>query len=307
MQLAEFAAGIIHRFLYPPNIPVLLARGTSPGPTLLVTAGVHGDEYEGMRAIYDWFASLDPTQLSGNIIAIPVLHVAAFHAGARLSPLDGANLARVFPGNPDGSPTEVLAWHFEREILPLADAYIDLHSAGTSFVMPQLAGYDASDPASFALADAFGASVLWGHPVIAPGRTVSAAKSRRIPWIYTEMRGAGRVHPDDLAFLLRGLRNALRYLNILPGELERVPVEHHLFGDGNVDASITTTNRGFLVTDLAPLQEVRQGQLLGALTDLTGNLIESFHAPVSGVIALIHARPLVDSGEPLFLITQRKS
>ncbi|MFN7934430.1 MAG: succinylglutamate desuccinylase/aspartoacylase family protein [Bryobacteraceae bacterium] len=307
MQLADFPSGAIHRFLHPPNIPVLLAVGRAPGRTLVVTAGVHGDEYEGMRAIYDFFEGLNADELRGNIVAVPVLHVAAYGAGTRCSPLDGANLARVFPGKPDGSPTEVLAWHFEREILPLADAYIDLHSAGTSFVMPALAGYDAADAASLALAEAFGGPVLWGHPVIAPGRTVSAAKARGIPWIYTEMRGAGRVHPDDLAFLRRGLRNALRYLGILPGEAERVPVEHHLFGDGNVDASISTSNRGFLITDLTPLEEVSEGQVLGRLVDLTGNLIEQFHAPVSGVIALVHAKPLVDSGEPLFLITQHKS
>ena len=63
---------------------------------------------------------------------------------------------------------------------------------------------------------------------------------------------------------------------------------------------------GFLITDLSPLDSVEQGQLLGRLVDLTGNLVEAFHAPVSGVIALVHAKPLVDSGEPLFLITQRK-
>jgi len=306
MQLADFPVGAIHRFIYPPNIPVLLARGRLPGRTLVVTAGVHGDEYEGMRAIYDLFETLNADELCGNVVAVPVLHVAAYGAGTRCSPLDGANLARVFPGKPGGSPTEILAWHFEREILPIADAYIDLHSAGSSFAMPALVGYDGSDKASFTLAEAFGARVLWGHPVIAEGRTVSAAKARRIPWIYTEMRGAGRVHPDDLAFLLRGLRNALRYLGIVPGELERVPVDHHLYGDGNVDASITTSNRGFLITDLSPLDHVEQGQLLGRLVDLTGNLVEAFHAPVSGVIALVHAKPLVDSGEPLFLITQRK-
>ncbi len=306
-MLAELPQGAIHRFLYPPNIPVLVARGRKPGRTLLITAGVHGDEYEGMRAIYDLFESLHADELSGNVLAVPILHVAAYKAGTRCSPLDGANLARVFPGNPDGSPTEVLAWYFERELLPLADAYIDLHSAGTSFAMPTLVGYDAADPASQALAEAFGSEVLWGHPVIAPGRTVSAAKALGIPWIYTEMRGAGRVHPDDLAFLKRGLNNVLRYLGILPGEPQAVPVEHHLFGDGNVDASITTTNRGFLITDIEVLQPVEQGQSLGRLVDLTGNRIEEFHAPVSGVIALVHAKPLVDSGEPLFLITQRKS
>jgi predicted deacylase len=307
MQLAELAQGAIHRFLYPPNIPVLVARGRKPGRTLLITAGVHGDEYEGMRAIYDLFESLRADELSGNVLAVPILHVAAYKAGTRCSPLDGANLARVFPGKPDGSPTEVLAWHFERELLPLADAYIDLHSAGTSFAMPTLVGYDAADPASLALAEAFGSAVVWGHPAIAPGRTVSAAKARGIPWIYTEMRGAGRVHPDDLAFLKRGLNNVLRYLGILPGAPQAVPVEHHLFGDGNVDASITTANCGFLITDLAVLQAVEKGQPLGRLVDLTGHSIEEFHAPVSGVIALVHAKPLVEAGEPLFLITQRKS
>jgi N-alpha-acetyl-L-2,4-diaminobutyrate deacetylase len=286
------------------ELPVILIRGASEGKTLVVTAGVHGDEYEGIRAILDLTARLDPRTLRGDLLAVPVANPPAFWNGTRTSPLDAGNLARVFPGTAAGTPTESIAYHLDQHILRHADVYLDLHSAGIACDMPALIGYDASDHRAEQAALAFGADVIWAHPTIPDGRTVSAAKARGIPWLYTEMRGAGRIHPADLQFIERGLRNLLCHLAMIDGTPEPSPCRWRLCGDGNIDHSITATQRGFLIPEVDLLDHVTQGQPIGHLVDLHGTVIERFLAPSEGVVVLIHARPLVTPDEPLFLLAQ---
>jgi uncharacterized protein len=285
------------------SLPVVLLRGSRAGRTLVVTAGIHGDEYEGVRAIYDVIGELDPASMSGDLLCVPVANPPAFWAVSRCSPLDGKNLARVFPGRTGGSITEAIAYALDSEILPHADFFLDLHSAGVRWLMPTLVGYGVSDARAEAAARIFGAPVIWAHDVIAPGRSVSAAAARGVPWLYTEARGAGRIHPDDLGIYRRGIHNLLRHLAILPGEPEARAPEHFLYGDGNVDAAIATERSGFLVPEVGLLEQVARGQRLGTLLDLWGAPQEHFTAPRDGVVVLIHICPVVNSLDPLFLIT----
>ncbi len=88
---------------------MFVVRGRASGPPAAVTAGVHGDEYEGVAAVGDLTNALDPVTLRGTLILVPVANPTAFAAGTRTNPEDGANLARSFPGDPDGTPTERLA------------------------------------------------------------------------------------------------------------------------------------------------------------------------------------------------------
>ena len=287
----------------PVALPVLWVRGARPGPTLVCTAGVHGDEYEGIQTLFDVFSSLQSESMSGDFLAVPVANPPAFWEGTRTSPLDGENLARAFPGSPEGSPTEVVAWHLDQFFFSRADFYLDLHSGGVRYLMPSLVGYDASDERSRRAAEAFGSAVLWGHPNTPLGRTVSAAKTRGIPFLYTEARGAGRIHPADLRLYRRGVFNLLRHLSILPGEPEETACQYHLFGDGNIDESVLASDRGFLIPRVELLQQVQRGGELGILTDLLGRTIERYTAPRDGVVVLIHACPLVTPRESVFLVT----
>ncbi|MBL8216982.1 MAG: succinylglutamate desuccinylase/aspartoacylase family protein [Bryobacterales bacterium] len=287
------------------HLPVIAVRGAHPGKTLLVSAGVHGDEYEGVQAIFDVIAALNPATMHGSLLAVPVANPPAFWNISRTSPLDDGNLARVFPGDPNGSPTQAIAYAFDQHLLGLADFYIDLHSAGVKWLMPTLIGYHEADQQAAPAAEAFGAPVIWKHPHIAPGRTVSAANDRRIPSLYAEARGSGRIHPDDLHVYRRGLHRLLTHLGITPGDLPRLPNPIRLTGDGNIDKGAAATQRGFLTPRVELLQSVNTGDLLGTLHDLWGREIERFLAPCPGVVVLIHACPLVHPGEPLFLLTER--
>ena len=153
------------------RLPYLYVTGQSDGPVLVVFAGVHGDEYEGVEAIPRVYASLDPSLLKGTLFAIPVCNVPAYETITRSSPVDHLNLARVFPGNAEGSITERIAQRLTDDVLAHADFFVDLHSGGMGYDIPTLVGYIHQDTPlgqkSFDGARAFGAPVLWGHPSLA--------------------------------------------------------------------------------------------------------------------------------------------
>lgn len=284
-------------------LPLLVVRGQREGKTLVASAGVHGDEYEGIRTILDLFEELDPQTMAGDFVGLSVANPPAFWNGTRTSPLDQGNLARVFPGARDGSPTETIAFHIDRYLLSIADFYLDLHSAGILCEMPAMVGYHEPDVHACEAALIFGMPVVWCHPTVAAGRTVSSAIERGVPALYLEARGAGRIDAGDLALYKRGTRNLLKHLGILNGEIEHGPEPLHLYGDGNVDASMSSSHPGFLIPAVELLQSVVKDQLLGRIVDLWGRELETFHSLRDGRVALIHAQPLVQVGEPLFLIT----
>lgn len=285
------------------SLPVLLVRGRREGKMLVVTAGVHGDEYEGVQAILETYASLEAEEMNGTFLAAPVANPPAFWNGTRSSPLDGKNLARVFPGKLGEGPSAAIAYGLAHAVIGCADFYIDLHSSGARLLMPTMVGYDANDPRSSAAALAFGAPVVWGHPSIEPGRTISFASQHKIPWLYTEARGGGHVHPDDLRVYKRGLRNLMQHLEILPGKPSPRPPSHHLYGNGDTDAAIVSQESGFLIPSVTLLQDVAAGDELGRLLSLQGETVEIIRAPQEGIVALIRLWPVVQPGEPTFLIT----
>ena len=110
-------------------VPVISIKNGG-GPTALVLGGTHGDEFEGPASIMRLADSLTEQDITGQLILIPGLNAPAFQASSRVSPLDGANLNRAFPGDPDGGPTAMLAHFIETKIMPQCDAVFDLHSGG---------------------------------------------------------------------------------------------------------------------------------------------------------------------------------
>ncbi len=286
------------------TIPILLVRGANPGPRLVVSAAVHGDEFEGVRAIFEVVEQIDPAEMAGDLLAVPVANPPAFWAGTRTSPLDGANLARVFPGSPDDGPTPAIAHILGEAVISKADFYLDLHSAGVACLMPTMAGYHSDDPRGRDAAESFGAAVIWGHPEIAPGRTISFAHERGIPWLYTEARGAGRIDSGDLRTFRQGVLNIMRHLAILPGEVEiHTPIRYRLLGDGNIEAGLTCGADGFLIPGVELFDPVEKGQELGRTVNLHGETIETFHSPDTGIVALVRQFPVVKPGDALFVVT----
>jgi uncharacterized protein len=286
------------------NLPILLLRGSRDGPTLVAMAGVHGDEYEGVRALLDTYQSLDPAEMSGDLVAVPVANPPALWSGTRTSPLDQGNLARAFPGCLDAGPTDAIAHVLAHSVIVHADFFLDLHSAGVKMLMPTMVGYDASDERSRAAAFAFGTRVVWGHPEVGVGRSITFAKDRGIPWLYTEARGAGRIHSDDLKTFVAGIRNLLCHLGILPDKPKATVVEVHLWGKGDLDeASVVATAPGLLIPEVALLDRVTTQTKIGRTVNLHSETMQTFYAPFEGVVAAIREWPVVQNGDLIFFLT----
>ncbi len=203
------------------RLPIaVIANGE--GPTVILEGGNHGDEYEGPIAITELIRELDPKDVSGRLILMPAVNSPAVVAGKRTSPIDGVNLNRAFPGNAHGTITQQIAAFMSEQIFPRGDAFLDLHSGGSSLdILPSAALEPSDDPEllrkSIAAARAFGADYTVVIPNLGDTRTATAcATAAGLITIGTEMAGGGGVSREALALCRRGVRNVLVHLGVLP-------------------------------------------------------------------------------------------
>lgn len=297
----------------PLELPVLRIDGAAAGPALLVLAGVHGDEYEGVETILRLYRDLRPEQLAGTIILVPQANALSYRGGTRISPEDGVNMARAFPGNPEGTPTERIAWHLHHRFIAHADFMLDLHSGGTHYAVSTLVGYYHNDGTeigrrSRAAAEAFGIDLLWAHERIAPGRTVSSALALGVPWLYTEAYGGRRIRREDAEAFYAGAFRLMRHLGMLrPDEREQgegaLPAEpRRIYGDGNFDGSETAEADGFFIPELSLGSHAAAGERIGTIYGFDGEELQRVIASRGGVVVMLPGTPAVRNGEPLFMI-----
>lgn len=204
------------------EFPVLRIDGVEPGPLLLVLAAVHGDEYEGIETVLRLYREVQPETIKGSLLLVPLANRLSYEGGARISPEDGKNMARVFPGRADGTPTERIADLLHRRFIAHADFMLDLHSGGTHYAVATLVGYCHNEETelgrrSRAAAEAFGIQLLWAHEEVAPGRTVSSALELGVPWLYTEAYGGRRIRREDADAFFAGSLNLMQHLHMLRG------------------------------------------------------------------------------------------
>jgi predicted deacylase len=288
----------------------LSVTGCEPGPMVVVLAGVHGDEYEGMLAIPEIYRQLEPAAMKGTMIAVPACNVPAFQTATRSSPIDGLNMARVFPGDPGGTITQRIAYWLGERIMRHADLIIDLHSAGIAYNLPMLVGYhDPGDDVGRRARDVarnFGADVVWAHPDIASGRTMSFAATHGIPGVYTEAPGAGRVRPEDFETFVNGVLNSLQVMGMLEGRPASKPPSHRLRGSGDLDHMIAANHSGLFIAHAQLLEDVRAGQLLGEVRNLAGQSVEEIRSPAAGVVITTRGLLRVHAGDGLFSLALRE-
>lgn len=202
-------------------IPIV-SVASGDGPTVLVTAGNHGDEPEGQIAALKLARWLQPQDVRGRIIVIPCLSPPAARAFTRSWP-SGENFNRVFPGSPTGTPAEILADHLTRNLLPRCDALIDLHSGGRSLrCLPWSEVHLVPDPEQrAAMVDAMLAwNAEWSvayMDVAGSGLFVNEAEAQGKIVLGTELGGGGPVPPAIHRLAYDGLVNVLRHLGVLTG------------------------------------------------------------------------------------------
>ena len=252
-------------------IPIsVIANGD--GPSVLLMAGIHGDEYEAQIALCRLIRELEPEHVQGRIIVMPATNLPAAMAGTRVSPIDDLNLNRCFPGDPDGRPTEQIAYYIDSVLLPLCDVWLDLHSGGGSlayvpFVSVHRFADEALNARNLAALKSFGSpyGIVWAffdEPRMAKG----CAERHGLLYLGSELGGGGSVNPEGVRLAYEGSLRTLRHVNALsPAAPFRVPepVPTRLMEVGGRDYFVYAPAPGLFEPVRALTDTVERGARLG--------------------------------------------
>jgi predicted deacylase len=290
--------------------------GKNAGPRLLVTGGVHGDEFEPMAAIRRLCREIGPDDLNGTLTLVPVVNEPAFRRGERTGD-DGLDLARTCPGRADGSATEQIAAALT-DLIRDADYYIDLHTGGTRLTVLPLAGYmlhrdQAVLTAQRRMALAFDLPIVWGTDPDLDGRSLSVARDALVPAIYAEYLGGGGCSPSGVEAYVHGCLRVLAELGMWSGKrpvcpsrhdasVPRILVEDDRPGAGHMQVNHPSPCEGFFEPAVTLGQRVAAGELLGSVTDLLGSHSRPLQARYAGIVLVLHTFARVDAGTGLVVI-----
>ncbi|WP_423760412.1 N(2)-acetyl-L-2,4-diaminobutanoate deacetylase DoeB [Burkholderia sp. NLJ2] len=292
-------------------IPVtVVKRGT--GPTVLLTGGNHGDEYEGPVALAKLASELQARDVCGRVIIVPFMNYPAFRAGTRTSPIDAGNLNRSFPGKPDGTVTEKIADYFQRYLLPLADYVLDIHAGGRTLdFVPFAAIHVLEDKAQQARCEA--AMHAFGAPysmrlleLDSVGMFDTAVEEAGKVFVSTELGGGGASTAKSVAIADRGVRGFLRCAGVLEGDGESGKDMRTTTLLDMPDGSCYTTSEhdGLLEMSRDLGDTVACGDILARIyhTGRTGVPPVEYRAGRDGIVAARHFPGLVKIGDTIAVV-----
>ena len=281
--------------------PYIAVRGREPGRAVAVTAAVHGGEYPGILGALRLGRLLNPERVRGALLILPIVNPPAFQArSAFVTPLDGRNLNRQFPGRIDGTFSEVLAHRLVEDIIRPADALIDLHSGDIFETLASHTGWyqtgnEATDELARGMAESFG--VPWTVTYDRPTRSFSLTGNAVLlgkPTVLVEIGGNGRASDNDVQTVYQGLVNSLRVLGSLGGLVPPSGVRR-LAPDTSTPAPASGLWRPAVQLE----QPVAAGDVLGTLTDALGEELIRITATTAGIVLYYLSALSVREGEPL--------
>src|SRR5215203_714373 len=290
----------------PIRVPIVIVNGSQPGPRLCLTAGVHAAEYPGIDAVMRTVQSLEPAQLAGAVVAVSVVNAPMIQRRSGfLSPIDGLNLNRTAPGQADGTISEVLAHVLLREVIGTCQYHIDCHGGDLGEILWPYSGYALTGNTE---QDRQGETLarLWSPRIVAlyrdgselpptNGSLTSQAARRGVVSILAEAGSNGTLEPTDVEIHMRGMRNVMRHLGMIPGEPDAAG--EHVEPTGQF--VVSTRRGGLLRLKIGIGAKIQEGQEIAEVCDLFGEVVERIHAPQEGIARLIWAHKAVNTGDPV--------
>ena len=285
------------------SIPVAVIHGAKPGPVLAVVAGSHGTEYTSIIALEKLIAMLNPAEISGTVIVVPLINIQSFEQKVpHVNPVDKKSMNRFYPGKMDGSQTERASYLITKQVVEQSDHLIDLHGGDLDESLRPYSywtktGNEKQDQISREMVLAFGLD----HIIISADRPKDPQASRYLentattrgkPSITAEAGHAGTVETDDLNALINGCLSVMRYLKILPGQ--PTMVDHPVWFEKVV--TLASEQTGIFYPVIKRGTYVEAGMKVGYVTDYVGKVIFEARAPVAGVVLYICAVPSMTKG-----------
>jgi len=285
------------------SIPVAVFHGAKPGPVLAVVAGSHGTEYTSIIALEKLITTLNPAEISGTVIVVPLINIQSFEQKVpHLNPVDKKSMNRWYPGKMDGTQTDRASYLITKQVVEQSDHLIDLHGGDLDESLRPYSywtktGNERQDQISKEMVLAFGLD----HIIISADRPKDPQASRYLentastrgkPSITAEAGYAGTVETDDLNALVNGCLNVMRYLKMLPGA--PAVVEHPVWIEKVV--TVASDQTGIFYPSVKRGTYVEQGMKIGYVTDYLGKVVFEARAPVAGIILYVCAVPSMTKG-----------
>lgn len=281
---------------------ILCCINNGEGPSVLLLGGIHGDEYEAQIVLRRLAERLSPTNVTGRILIVPSINFPASEKGKRLSPFDGQNMNRCFPGKADGTPTERLCAFVTGQLFPAVDLLIDVHAGGSDVsVVPMVFGFTTSS----SKVDDTGLNALmeaWGYRFVQhvdgiDETACGAAKLADLASIEVE-GGGGRMKTAELEIMESGLLRALAAFGVLKPQLAPMPFEGVHFSAGPEGQYLAS--RPALIEHCVLLgDEVAKGQLVARIHPTLGSeaMAEDVLAPLAGFVLRQTEHAFVNKGQ----------
>ncbi len=280
-------------------VPVVVVKGAKPGPRLLLTAGMHGDELTGVAVIHTLARETDAQQLSGTLIAVPGANPPGLLRQTRnwttTREGEGANLNRLMPGDAAGDAPERHAERLWSRVLgPNADTAVDLHTQSRGVEYPMYVFSDPRNPRNRRIAELLGPDMIKldkGQK----GTVETTFNDAGVPAVTLELGAALVFEPEMVRRGVEGVRNLMRDLKMLPGAVERPRTAFV----GNATTTVPTSIGGWATLQVALGDRVRKGQAVGFVADPFGRVTERLTAPVDGRVLVVATDPMREPGDRL--------
>jgi predicted deacylase len=286
------------------SIPVAVFRGAKPGPVLALVSGSHGTEYASIIALEKVIQTLDPAQLSGTVIILPLVNIPSFEQKVpHVNPVDRKSMNRFYPGKQDGTQTERVSFQITKQVVERSDYLIDYHGGDLDENLRPYAYWPKSgnakqDATTRDMVLAFGLDhiIVWSDRPKDPNDSRyldNTANTRGKPAIAVEAGYSGTVKPQDVDLLANGTFSVMRLLKMLSGA--PTAVEHPVWF-GKID-TVTSDQPGIFYPSVERGTYVESGTKLGYVTDYFGRVVLEAKAPAAGVVLYICAVPSMKKGD----------
>jgi predicted deacylase len=286
------------------RIPVIVIYGAKPGHVLALVSGAHGTEYASIIALEKLIPAIDPSQLSGTVVLLPLVNVPSFLLKVpHVNPVDNKSMNRYYPGKSDGTQTERASFLITKEVVDRCDYLIDYHGGDLDESLRPYAywgptGKVEQDRISKEMVLAFGLDhiIIWRERPTDPAATRyldNTASVHGKPSIVVEAGHAGTTETDDVSLLVNGTLSTMRALKMLPGDPH--PIENPVWLEKIID--VTSDIEGIFYPLVKRGTYVSANAKLGYVTDFFGKVILEPRAPESGVVLHINAVPSLKKGD----------